>query len=162
MLHVSCCTFVLLLELFRKTREGWNCLFRKTPRTEGRHKVQGSADPMFAAGLPFPVPQILEFKPCRDSGKFFQQFSWNFPGTFLQNSRKDPWNSHSPRTSKFPIRLFLLSDTVWQTVFSPFGLMKFVWWSWASGYQTNLSLCFVGKLLADWFGVGKIVLSDKN
>ena len=25
-----------------------------------------------------------------------------------------------PRTSKFPIRLFFLSDTVWQTVFSPF------------------------------------------
>ena len=33
--------------------------------------------------------------------------------------------------------------------FSPFSLMKSVWWSWASGYQTNLSLCFVGKLLPD-------------
>ena len=51
--------------------------------------------------------------------------------------------------SKFPIRLFFLSDTVWQTVVSPFSLMKLAWWSWPSGYQTNLSLCFVGKLLPD-------------
>ena len=28
-------------------------------------------------------------------GKLFQQFSRTFPGTFLQNSRKDPGNSHS-------------------------------------------------------------------
>ena len=33
--------------------------------------------------------------------------------------------------------------------FPPFNLMKLAWWSWASGYQTNLSLCFVGKLLPD-------------
>ena len=33
-------------------------------------------DPRFpAAGLPFPVPEILEFVAFRDSGKFFQQFS---------------------------------------------------------------------------------------
>ena len=80
---------------FRKTREGWNCRFQKTSRTEGRHKVQPSVDPTFPAGLPFPVPEILEFMGFRDSGKFFQQFSRNFPGTFLQNSRKDPRNSHS-------------------------------------------------------------------
>ena len=36
--------------------------FEKHPRTEGRRKVQGSVDPIFAAGLPFPVPKILEFK----------------------------------------------------------------------------------------------------
>ena len=30
-----------------------------------------------------------------DSGKIFQQFSRNFPGTFLQNSCTDPRNSHS-------------------------------------------------------------------
>ena len=29
-------------------------------------------------------------------------------------------NTELPRTSKFPIRLFFLSDTVWQTVFCPF------------------------------------------
>ena len=55
----------------------------------------GSVDPRFPAGLPFPVPEILEFVAFGDSGKFFQQFSRNFPGTFLQNSRKDPRNSHS-------------------------------------------------------------------
>ena len=55
----------------------------------------GSADPRFPAGLPFPVPEILEFVAFGDSGKIFQQFSRNFPGTFLQDSRKDPRNSHS-------------------------------------------------------------------
>ena len=55
----------------------------------------GSVDPRFPAGLPFPVPEILEFVACRDSGKFFQQFSRSFPGTFLQNSCTDPGNSHS-------------------------------------------------------------------
>ena len=54
----------------------------------------GSVDPRFPAGLPFPVPEILEFVAFGGSGKFFQQFSRNFPGTFLQNSRKDPRNSH--------------------------------------------------------------------
>ena len=51
-------------------------------------------DPMLPAGLPFPV-RVLEFKACCDSGQFSQQFSRSFPGTFLQNSRKDPRNSHS-------------------------------------------------------------------
>ena len=60
-----------------------------------------------------------------------------------------------PRTSKFPIRLFLLSDTVWQIVFPPFSLMKLAWWSWASGYQTNLSLCFVGKTTTILIWCGK-------
>ena len=55
----------------------------------------GSVGPRFPAGLPFPVPEILEFVAFGDSGKFFQQFSRNFPGTFLHNSRKDPRNSHS-------------------------------------------------------------------
>ena len=49
----------------------------------------------FYAGLPFPVPEILQFVAFGDSGKFFQQFSRNFPETFLQNSRKDPRNSRS-------------------------------------------------------------------
>ena len=43
----------------------------------------------------FPVPQILEFIAFRDSGKFFQQFSRDFPGVFLENPRTDPGNSHS-------------------------------------------------------------------
>ena len=55
----------------------------------------GSVDPRFPAGLPFPVPEILEFVAFRDPGKFFQQFSRSFPGTFLQNSCTDPGNRHS-------------------------------------------------------------------
>ena len=52
-------------------------------------------DPRFPAGLPFPVPEILEFVAFRDSGKFFQKFSRDFPGVFLGNPRIDPGNSHS-------------------------------------------------------------------
>ena len=59
----------------RKTREGWNCRFQKTSCTEGWVKVQGSVDPRFAAGLPFPELQIQEFLAFRDSGKVFQHFS---------------------------------------------------------------------------------------
>ena len=55
----------------------------------------GSVDPRFPAGLPFPVPEILEFVAFRDSGKIFQQFSQDFPGVFLENARADPGNSHS-------------------------------------------------------------------
>ena len=58
-------------------------------------KGPGSVDPRFPAGLPFPVPQILEFMAFRDPGKFFQQFSRNFPGVFLANPRTVPGNSHS-------------------------------------------------------------------
>ena len=35
----------------------------------------GRVDPRFAAGLPFLVPEILEFVAFRDPGIFFQQFS---------------------------------------------------------------------------------------
>ena len=35
----------------------------------------GSVDPRFPTGLPFPVPEILEFVALRDSGNIFQQFS---------------------------------------------------------------------------------------
>ena len=55
----------------------------------------GSVVPRFPAGLPFPVPEILEFAAFRDSGKVFQQFSRDFPGVFLENPRTDPGNSHS-------------------------------------------------------------------
>ena len=60
-----------------------------------RGQGPGSVDPRFPAGLPFLVPEILEFVAFRDSGKFFQQFSRSFPGTFLQNSCTDPGNSRS-------------------------------------------------------------------
>ena len=49
----------------------------------------GSVDPRFLAGLPFPVPEILEFIAFRDPGNFFQQFSRDW------NPRTDPGNSHS-------------------------------------------------------------------
>ena len=55
----------------------------------------GSVDPSFPAGLPFPVPEALEFVAFRDSGKTIQQFSRDFPGVFLGNPRTDPGNSHS-------------------------------------------------------------------
>ena len=60
---------------------------KKTPRTEGGDKVP--------AGLPLPVPEILEFVALCDSGKIFQLFSRDFPGVFLENPRTDPGNSHS-------------------------------------------------------------------
>ena len=45
------------------TREVCNYRFQnKTPRTEGWDEVPGSVDPGFAIGLPFPLPEILEFK----------------------------------------------------------------------------------------------------
>ena len=58
----------------------------------------GSVDPLFPAGLPFPVPEILEFVAFRDSGKIFEQFSPDFPGVFLRKPQKGgdwdlPWRS---------------------------------------------------------------------
>ena len=82
---------------FRKTREGWHCRFQKIPRADGLDKVRGGVHPRFAAGLPFPVPQILEFVAFRDSGKFFQQFSRDFPGVFPEFSRRTP--EQTPETA---------------------------------------------------------------
>ena len=68
--------------------------FKKSPCTEGGHKVQGSVDPRFAVSLPFPVPEILESKAFRNSGEipaFFPEFSRNSIG----NPRRDPEDSHS-------------------------------------------------------------------
>ena len=75
-------------------------------------------DPRFPAGLPFPVPESLVFVAFCDSRKIFQQFSRNFPGTFLQNSRKDPRNSHSLlEFSEFLLRCFCKSmPPSWQKV----------------------------------------------
>ena len=47
-------------------------------------------DQRFPAGLPFPVPEILEFVAFRDSGNVFQEFSRDFPGVFLENPRANP------------------------------------------------------------------------
>ena len=75
----------LPFKYFRITREGCHRRFQKTLCTEGGDKVQGSVDPRFPAGLPFPVPEFLELVAFRDSGKIFQQFSRDFPGSFLGN-----------------------------------------------------------------------------
>ena len=55
----------------------------------------GQCGPKVPGRLAFPVPQILEFIAFRDSGKFFQRFSRDFPGVFLESPRTDPGNSHS-------------------------------------------------------------------
>ena len=78
-----------------KTREGWNCRFQKTPRTEGWDKVPGVSTKRSRQGCLSPVPEVLEFVAFRDSGKFFQQYSRDFPGVFLGNPRTHPTNSHS-------------------------------------------------------------------
>ena len=69
--------------------------FEEAPRTEGWDRVPPSVDPRFKAGLPFPVPEILEFKAFGDPGTLFQHFFRNFPDIFLGNPRKAPRNSHS-------------------------------------------------------------------
>ena len=78
----------------RKLEKAGTVDFKKHPH--GRWgKGPGCADPRVPAGLPFPVPEILEFLAFRASEKFFQQFSRDFPGVFLENPRTDPGNSHS-------------------------------------------------------------------
>ena len=75
---------------YQKNREGCNCRFRRTPRTEARHKVQGSVEPMFAAGLPFPVPEILEFILEEENlGHSIQKIFQN--SAILLNSGCFPW-----------------------------------------------------------------------
>ena len=79
--------------VLRKTQEGCNCRFQRTPRTEDGAKVQGGVDPRFPASLPFPVRKIF----CSISRfrKFLQHFSRNDPAIFLGKPRRDPGNSHS-------------------------------------------------------------------
>ena len=106
----------------RKAPDTFNFLKKNSRRLElsiskhTRHwrwgQGPGGVDPRFPAGLPFPVPEILEFVAFRDSGKFFQQFSRSFPGTFHENSCTDPGNSHS---------LLEFSD-FWDTLWEQFGL----------------------------------------
>ena len=84
----------ILAHLQKNSRRLELSISQNTPR--GRWgQGPGSVDPRFPAGLPFPVPEILEFVAFRDSGKKFQQFSRDFPGVFLGNPRTDPGNSHS-------------------------------------------------------------------
>ena len=68
--------------------------------TEGWDKAPGNVDPRFAAGLPFPVPEILELKAFCDSGKIFQHFSRSFRALFLGE------NPNRPRKKPQPSRVF--------------------------------------------------------
>ena len=74
---------------------GWNCRFQKASRTEGWGQGPGSVDPRFPAGLPFPVPEILEIVAFRHSGNTFQQLSRDFPAIFVGTPQREPRNSHS-------------------------------------------------------------------
>ena len=49
-------------------------------KTHPAQKVQGSVDPRFPAGLPFPVLEILEVIACGDPGKL--EIFGNFRGIF--------------------------------------------------------------------------------
>ena len=71
----------------------------------------GSVDQRFPADLPFPVPKILEFIAFGASGKFFQQFSRDFPGVFLGNPRTDPGNSHSLLEFSDPPIIFIFQNS---------------------------------------------------
>ena len=69
-----------------KNSRGWTVDFEKTTPHGRWGQGPDSVDPMFPAGLPFPVPEILEFVAFRDSGKI----SSNFPGTFPEFSSGSP------------------------------------------------------------------------
>ena len=80
------------LDCQKKLEKAGTVDFKNTPG-----QGSGSVDPRFPAGLPFPVPEILEFVAFRDSGKtLFPAISWDFHGVLLENPRTDPGNSHSP------------------------------------------------------------------
>ena len=75
----------------------------------------GSVGPRFPAGLPFPVPEILEFVAFGNSGKF----SSNFPGTFPQFSSRTPeripetataFSSFLKNSEFFPERFWKISQ----------------------------------------------------
>ena len=44
--------------------------FKNSLCTEGGDRIQGSVVPRFAGSLPSPVPEILEFRALRDSGRY--------------------------------------------------------------------------------------------
>ena len=74
-------------------------LSKNTPHG-GWGQGPSSVGKRFLAGLPFPVPEILEFVAFRESGKFLQQFSRDFPGVF---PREPP---NRPRKQPQPSRVF--------------------------------------------------------
>ena len=77
----------------RKTREGWNCQFEKSPRTEGGDKVpavwtQASRQVYLSR---CPKSRNLQHFAIRE------KFSSNFPGTFPEFSSRTP--EQTPETA---------------------------------------------------------------
>ena len=68
---------------------------------------------------------------------FHEKRSKNYSKFWNPQVNPEPQNSQSD--------FFFCLELSGRLLFSPFSLMRLAWWSWASGYQTNLSLCFWGK-----------------
>ena len=75
----------------------------------------------------------------------------DIPGTLSGHflDTPEPRAQRAPEPQNSQADYFLVWNCLADCFVSLFSLMKLAWWSWASGYQTNLSLCFVGKLLPD-------------
>ena len=86
-------------EFIRKTREGWNCRFQKSTPHGRWGQGPGSVDQRFPAGLPFPVPEILEFVAFGASRKIFPAI---FPGLSRSFPREPP---NRPRKQPQPSRV---------------------------------------------------------
>ena len=85
--------------LFRKSREGWNCRFQKTPHTEGGDKVTRKVGtrsrqcrPKVPCRFAFPGARNPRIYSISRSGKHFPAI---FPGLSRSFPRTDPGNSHS-------------------------------------------------------------------
>ena len=88
---ISCS--ILVVAPLRQTREGGD-------------KVQGSVGPRFPAGLPFQVPETLEFVASGNSGKLVQLF----PDPFQEFSSGTPQVVPGRRQQKqFTTQYFLTS-----------------------------------------------------
>ena len=77
----------MILNVSEKLQKAGTVDFKKTPRTEGWDKVSGVST-QGSRGLPFLVPEILEFLAFRDSEK--KKKSSNFPRTFPEFSSGTP------------------------------------------------------------------------
>ena len=90
---------------------------KKHPARKVGSRSQGSVDPSFPAGLPFPVPDIPEYKAFCDSGKMFPAF---FPRIFPKLScRKLPQRS---RKQSKAFSSFLSSNGGFECTSSTIGL----------------------------------------
>ena len=86
---------ILMPDLVRKSREGWNCRFQKTPaRKVGTRSRQ--CRPKVPGRFAFPGARNPRICSISRFGKTVPViFPRDFPGVFLGNPRTDPGNSHS-------------------------------------------------------------------